>query len=131
MFEFRDFKLDNFLSCTDLTKDQTIYLINLAQAFKNNQISFENSKSTLGLIFERCIFNKPQVTYPPKEGTTRVVSYVHSMLISTTMKTISASVFFMTKHSLLLCGVQKLPWEGHPGAKERAPCPSSWPSSSP
>ena len=53
MFKFWDFKLDNFLSCADLTKDQTIYLIKLAQAFKNNQISFENSKSTLGLIFEK------------------------------------------------------------------------------
>ena len=44
---------NHFLSITDITKDDLIYLINLAEDFKNNTISSEFKNKVLGLIFNK------------------------------------------------------------------------------
>ena len=49
----KDSKYNNFLSISDISKDEFIYLINLAEDFKNNIISREFKKKVLGLIFNK------------------------------------------------------------------------------
>ena len=48
-------KLDttNFLSSLDLTKEEILYLIDLAIKFKNNEVSYSLNGKILGLIFDK------------------------------------------------------------------------------
>ena len=49
----KDSKFNHFLSISDISKDELIHLINLAEDFKNNIISQEFKKKVLGLIFNK------------------------------------------------------------------------------
>ena len=49
----KDSKFNHFLSISDISKDDLIYLINLAEDFKNNIISEELKHKVLGLIFNK------------------------------------------------------------------------------
>ena len=49
----KDSTYNHFLSISDIKKDELIYLINLAEDFKNNIISQEFKKKVLGLIFNK------------------------------------------------------------------------------
>ena len=49
----KDSTFNHFLSISDIKKDELIYLINLAEDFKNNIISQEFKKKVLGLIFNK------------------------------------------------------------------------------
>lgn len=43
----------NFLSSLDLSKDEVIYILELAKKFKNREINFELKNKVLGLIFDK------------------------------------------------------------------------------
>ena len=49
----KDANFNNFLSISDISKDELIYLINLAEEFKNHVISHEFKNKVLGLIFNK------------------------------------------------------------------------------
>ena len=49
----QNLKGKSFLSITDLDANQILYLIDLAQKIKTNEINFDFSKKVLGLIFEK------------------------------------------------------------------------------
>ena len=49
----KDANFNNFLSISDISRDELIYLINLADEFKNNIISHEFKNKVLGLIFNK------------------------------------------------------------------------------
>ena len=49
----QNLKGKSFLSITDFDANQILYLIDLAQKIKNDEINFDFSKKVLGLIFEK------------------------------------------------------------------------------
>ena len=45
--------IEHFLSNTDISKDQTEYILNLALAFKNGEIDLDCGNKVLGLVFDK------------------------------------------------------------------------------
>ena len=53
MFTPRKLPIVNFLSNADLTKEDTLYILDLAKKFKNKELEIDIGKNVLGLIFEK------------------------------------------------------------------------------
>ena len=53
MFESRSNEINNFLSISDISKDQLIYILDLAEKFKNNQLEVNVGNKVLGLVFDK------------------------------------------------------------------------------
>ena len=53
MFQLKDLGLFNFLSSSDLSKDQFLYILELAQSFKSSKFEYSLDRKVLGLIFNK------------------------------------------------------------------------------
>ena len=53
MIDLRKLNTFNFLSSSDLTSEETLYILDLANKFKKNQITLDLKKKILGLIFDK------------------------------------------------------------------------------
>ena len=53
MIELRKLNTFNFLSSSDLTSDETLYILDLAIKFKKNEFSLKLDNKVLGLIFDK------------------------------------------------------------------------------
>ena len=53
MFQIPNLYTRNFLSSSDLTKDETIKVLELAESFKHNDLKVNLKNKVLGLIFDK------------------------------------------------------------------------------
>ena len=53
MFQLKNLGLFNFLSSSDLSKDQFLYILELAQSFKSSKFEYSFDRKVLGLIFNK------------------------------------------------------------------------------
>ncbi len=53
MFQVKDLGIFNYLSSSDLSKEQFKYILELAQSFKSNNCKYSSNKKVLGLIFNK------------------------------------------------------------------------------
>ena len=53
MVQRKDLGIKNYLSCSDLSKEQILYIFNLAEAFKSGIFKYSLENKVLGLIFNK------------------------------------------------------------------------------
>ena len=53
MFQIKNLGIKNYLSSSDLSKEQILYIFDLAQAFKSGKFSYSLENKVLGLIFNK------------------------------------------------------------------------------